>query len=117
MVFIQPVVVDDAVATNRPVAAEVRVAERVREEPRWTGWTGMMLAQSAIDQRSPFGAGAPDKNDIRPDFVPPNTPAGNVPAPSNPSGPISDPTSTKIPPAPNTTTAGRPDAGPPPVNG
>ena len=108
MLFLQPVVVNDV--AQRPVAAEVRVAERPADQPEWTG---PMLAQSPTDQRSPFGAGAPDKNDVTPPptFVPPN-PASDPPPADNGKGPFSDPMNKKIPPAP-----ARPDAGPPPPTG
>jgi len=102
MLFLQPVVVNDA--AQRPVAAEVRVAERPAQPPEWTG---PMLAQAPSDQRSPFGTGAPDKNDVTPSpvLVPPPNPSSDEPTPA-------DPMNKKIPPAPN-----RPDAGPPPPTG
>jgi hypothetical protein len=112
MLFLQPVVVDDAVATDRSTPpAEVRMAERQSLEP--PRWTGLMLAQSSIDQRSPFGTNAPNANDGTPDFVPRN-PAANTPTPNQVgSSPIGDPSSTtKIPPP-----SGVPDAGPPPPLG
>jgi hypothetical protein len=110
MLFLQPVVVDDALAADRARPAEVRRAERAEARPPWTA---ELLAQSSIDQRSPFGTNAPNMNDGRPDFVPPRpvdpTPPGTS---ATGSGAFSDPTSTKIPPM-----SGRPDAGPPPPSG
>jgi len=109
MLFLQPVVVNDA--AQRPVAAEVRMAERQADQPEWTG---LMLAQGPTDQRSPFGAGAPDKNDLRPPptFVPPNPPADEPTPADTGKGPFTDPMDKKIPPPP-----ARPDAGPPPPTG
>src|SRR6476661_3263099 len=106
MLFVQPVVVNDA--AQRPVAAEVRVAECPTDQPEWTG---PMLAQGPTDQRSPFGAGAPDKNDVTPppSFVPPNPPSDEPPPTNAGKGPFGDPGSKKIPPPP-----ARPDAGTPP---
>jgi hypothetical protein len=115
MLFFQPVVVNDAFAAHKAPPAEVRVAERVQEQPRWNG---LMLAQSSMDQRSPFGTNAPDRNDGTPNFVAPNPPS-NAPTPNDTgNGPFADPTSTKIPPqSTSSTTTVRPDAGPPPPVG
>ena len=68
MLFMQPVVVNDAHALDRATPAEVRLAEpRAAEEPpTWTGWAGTMLAQSGMDSRSPFGPNAPDTNNLTP---------------------------------------------------
>ena len=109
MLFMQPVVVSDASAVDRSPAAEVRVVERrAVEQPRWNG---TVLAQGPMDQRSPFGANAPDMNDSTPaprmmNPVDSTRPGG---APAN----VADPGSTtKIPPPSNV-----PDAGPPPPSG
>jgi hypothetical protein len=113
MVFLQPVVVNDAQAADqKTLAAEVRVIDRhALEQPVWTG---PMLAQGAMDQRSPFGNNAPASNELtpRPRMVNPsdnNTQSGFT-ATGSGAGQVADPMSTtKIPPA-----AGQPDAGPPP---
>ena len=66
MLFLQPVVVDDACAADRSAPAEVRIAERASYE-RMT-WTGTTLAQNGpMDGRSPFGPNAPGANDLTPD--------------------------------------------------
>ncbi len=109
MLFLQPVVVDDALAADRSAPAEVRIAERASYE-RMT-WTGTTLAQNGpMDGRSPFGPNAPGANDLTPDrpLVNPNAgPMASSPtaAPASPSDPSS---TTKIPPM------RAPDAGPPP---
>ena len=110
MVFLQPVVMNDAHAADRSPAAEVRVVDRQAfEQPVWHGWqvgTGLMLAQQGLDQRSPFGNNAPTSNQLTPTprMVNPN------PTDNSGAGQVSDPMSTtKIPPA-----QGQPDAGPPP---
>jgi hypothetical protein len=112
MVFLQPVVVNDAQhADQKTPAAEVRVIDRhALEQPVWTG---PMLAQGAMDQRSPFGNNAPASNELtpRPRMVNPsdNTQSGFNGTGSG-AGQVADPMSTtKIPPA-----SGQPDAGPPP---
>jgi hypothetical protein len=112
MVFLQPVVVNDAQAADQNTpAAEVRVVDRrALEQPVWTG---PMLAQGAMDQRSPFGNNAPASNELtpRPRMVNPsdNTQSG-FNGTGRGAGQVADPMSTtKIPPA-----AGQPDAGPPP---
>ena len=68
MLFMQPVVVNDAHAPDRATPAEVRLAEPRAAEapPAWTGWAGTMLAQSGMDSRSPFGPNAVDHNDLTP---------------------------------------------------
>ena len=99
MVFLQPVVVNDAQAADQTPAAEVRVIDRsALEQPTWPA---PMLAQAGMDQRSPFGNNAPTSNELTPKPTPAN--------PANSAG-VADPGSTtKIPPA-----QGQPDAGPPP---
>jgi hypothetical protein len=104
MLFMQPVVVNDAPVADRALAAEVRIVERrALEQPRWNG---TMLAQGPMDQRSPFGNNAPDMNDLTPTprMVNPPTSAQTAPADSM--------SNTKIPPP-----QGQPDAGPPPPAG
>ena len=108
MVFLQPVVMNDAHAADRSPAAEVRVVDRgALEQPVWQGWqagTGPVLAQQGMDQRSPFGNNAPTSNQLTP------TPRMVNPNATDNSGQVADPMSTtKIPPA-----QGQPDAGPPP---
>jgi hypothetical protein len=111
MVFLQPVVVNDAQAANQTPAAEVRVIDRrALEQP---AWPAPMLAQAGMDQRSPFGNNAPTSNELTPKPTPAN-PAGNSQSgfgnPGAGAGQVADPGSTtKIPPA-----QGKPDAGPPP---
>jgi hypothetical protein len=110
MLFLQPVVVHDSYAAQRSQAAEVQVVERALEPP---SWDGVMLAQGPTDQRSPFGSGAPDRNDGTPNFAPPpNPPSREEPAEAPAKGPLADPASKKVPPPPS-----RPDAGPPPPTG
>jgi len=100
MVFLQPVVVNDAHAADQSPAAEVRVVDRRTLEP--PAWTGPMLAQGAMDQRSPFGNNAPTSNEL--------TPRPRPASPTDNQAQVADPMSTtKIPPAP-----GQADAGPPP---
>jgi hypothetical protein len=72
---------------------------------------GVLLAQGSLDQRSPFGANAPNMND--------GTPAPRMMNPSDSTQPGSAPSSvgdsmsnTKIPPPQS-----QPDAGPPPPAG
>ena len=66
MLFLQPVVVDDALAADRSAPAEVRMAERPAYA-RMT-WAGATLAQNGpMDGRSPFGPNAPGANDLTPD--------------------------------------------------
>jgi hypothetical protein len=100
MLFLQPVVVNDAHAADQSPAAEVRVVDRRTLEP--PAWPGAILAQSSVDQRSPFGNNAPTSNELtpRPRMVNPD------PGTGQPADPMS---TTKIPPA-----QGQPDAGPPP---
>ena len=75
MLFLQPVVVSDAHAADRTPAAEVRPAERrAHESPVWQPAWGALLAQSSMDQRSPFGANAPDNNDVTPQRMPAHQP-------------------------------------------
>jgi hypothetical protein len=62
MLFMQPVVVTDAPDVAVAAAAEVRMAEARAAVPTWTEWNGVVLAQSSLDQRSPFGANAVDNN-------------------------------------------------------
>jgi hypothetical protein len=113
MLFLQPVVVDDARLMDRSAPAEVRIAERAQAQP---GWTGEALAQSSMDQRSPFGNNAPTSNDLTPDFVPLNRPGNQIGVDQPGGGPIRPPadsmSNTRIPPP-----SGRPDAGPPPPGG
>lgn len=116
MLFLQPVVVNDASAADRTPPAEVRVAEERAPDqpPSWSGWSDSVLAQSSLDSRSPFGANATDRNDVTPPA--PHTPTDTVTPPTTPGKPDSDTpadsmSTTKIPPhAP----ANTPDAGPPP---
>ena len=109
MLFLQPVVVDDARAADRSAPAEVRIAERPAHA-RMT-WTGATLAQNGpMDGRSPFGPNAPGANDLTPDRPLVNQHAGPMEssptaAPASPSDPAS---TTKIPPV------RAPDSGPPP---
>jgi hypothetical protein len=110
MLLLQPVVVDDALAADRSAPAEVQAAERAAEPPRWTG---ELLAQSSVDQRSPFGTNAPGANSATPDFMPPTRPGNQIGVDQPGGGPIPPPADpmagTRIsPPA-------RPDAGPPPA--
>ena len=86
MLFMQPVVVNDAQALDRATPAEVRLAEpRAAEEPpTWTGWAGTMLAQSGMDSRSPFGPNAVDHNDITPPPARPHRPGDTVAPPAAP---------------------------------
>lgn len=86
------------------------MAEPRAAAPRWTDWSGVMLAQSSLDQRSPFGANAVDNNNKV-------TPAAATTAPLPPQtsdnpdvpGSTAPPTrsSTQVPPP------GQPDAAPP----
>ena len=109
MVFLQPVVMNDAHAADRSPAAEVRVVDRrALEQPVWSAepvWMRPLLAQGGMDQRSPFGNNAPTSNQLTP------TPRMVNPTPTDNSGAgqVGDPTTTKIPPV-----TGQPDAGPPP---
>ncbi len=122
MLFFQPVVVHDASAADRSPPAEVRVAEkRAPEQEVWSGWTGTMLAQSSLDNRSPFGANAVDRNDVTPPAPAPHNPTDTVMPPSDtvnnaPGGtnPADSAGNTKIPPPEKTATPNQPDAGPPP---
>ena|SRR5205809_6720822 len=113
MLFLQPVVVSAGAADQTP-PAEVRVANRSTPEQPTSHptWSGTLVAQGAMDQRSPFGTNAPNANDGTPDFVAPNPASQNqAPGGTTSNGPIADPSSTKIPPSP---APNRPDAGPPP---
>jgi hypothetical protein len=120
MLFFQPVVVHDASAADRTPPAEVRVAEeRAPEQEVWSGWTGMVLAQSSLDNRSPFGANAVDRNDVTPPAPAPHNPTDTVMPPSSGAAPgtatpADSASNTRIPPPAPTQTAGQPDAGPPP---
>ena len=107
MLFLQPVVVSDVSAADRTPPAEVRfVDRRALEQP--PGWTGMTLAQGGMDQRSPFGANAPDMNDLTPTPRMMN-PVDSTQPGTGPGAPGDSMSNTRIPPAP-----ARPDAGPPP---
>jgi len=123
MLFFQPVVVHDASAADRSPPAEVRVAEkRAPEQEVWSDWTRTMLAQSSLDNRSPFGANAADRNDVTPPAPTPHNPSDTVMPPSSGAAPgtatpADSASNTRIPPpeqtqAPGAT--GQPDAGPPP---
>ena len=100
MLFMQPVVVNDAHALDRAVPAEVRLAQ-----PR-------ALAQNLMDQRSPFGANAPDTNNLTPRPTPARPPSATVPPPATPNAahPTDSPSNTDTPPA---QAPGQTDAGPP----
>lgn len=90
MLFMQAVVVNDAHEVERATPAEVRLAEpraaqeQAQEQPTWTDWTGTMLAQAPMDSRSPFGANAPDTNNLTPRPTPANPPAAAVTPPATP---------------------------------
>ncbi len=122
MLFFQPVVVHDASAADRSPPAEVRVAEeRAPEQEVWSDWTRTMLAQSSLDNRSPFGANAVDRNDVTPPAPAPHNPTDTITPPSdemnNAPGsttPADSAGNTKIPPPEKTATPNQPDAGPPP---
>jgi len=88
MLFMQPVVVNDAHAMDRATAAEVRLAQpsaaRGEEPPSWSGWADTMLAQSGMDSRSPFGPNAVDHNDATPAPSAPHQPGDTVAPPAAP---------------------------------
>jgi len=106
MLFMQPVVVNDVdqstVAEVRKVQ-EAQMAEPRTAEPAWTDWSGVMLAQSSLDQRSPFGANAVDNNNK---VTPGAATTAPVP-PDQPSNP--DLPGTAQPPAPSSTQPAPPD--------
>ena len=89
------------------------MAEPRAAAPRWTDWGGVMLAQSSLDQRSPFGANAVDNNNK---VTPAAATTAPLPRPTsdNPDvpGSTAPPTrsSTQVPPVPP---PGQPDAAPP----
>ena len=80
MLFMQPVVVNDAAAVERALPAEVRMAEP-RAAEQQPPWTGALFAQSSLDSRSPFGANATDRNDVTPPAPAPHNPTDTVTPP------------------------------------
>jgi hypothetical protein len=101
MLFIQPVVMNDA-HTDRATPAEVRQAEprTAEEQPNWTAW-----AQDSMGGRSPFGPNAPDTNNLTPRPTPASPPSSTVAPPAPVDVNPDDPAAT----APRQQT----DAGPP----
>lgn len=89
MLFMQPVVVNDAHAMDRATAAEVRLAQpsaaQAEEQPSWSSWADTMLAQAGMDSRSPFGPNAVDHNDLTPPPSAPHQPGDTVAPPAAPS--------------------------------
>ena len=118
MLFMQPVLVNDAHALDRTTPAEVRLAEpqAAEDQPTWTGWTGPTLAQSGMDSRSPFGPNAVDHNDLTPPGTAPHHPGDTVAPPAGPNAarPTDSSSNTRIPPA---QAPGQTDAGPPGASG
>ena len=111
MLFMQPVVVNDAAAVERAVPAEVRMAEP-RAAEQQAPWNGALFAQSSLDSRSPFGANATDRNDVAPPAPAPHTPTDAVAPPRAPNGALK-PASTPNPDVPSPQMSGQTDAGPP----
>src|SRR3954470_4912042 len=118
MLFMQPVLVNDAQALDRTTPAEVRLAEpqAAEEQPGWTGWTDTTLAQAGMDSRSPFGPNAVDHNDLTPPGTAPHRPGDTVAPPTGPNAarPTDSSSNTRIPPA---QAPGQTDAGPPGASG
>src|SRR4051812_6832278 len=115
MLFMQPVLVNDAQALDRTTPAEVRLAEpqAAENQPVWTGCTGTTLAQSGMASSSPFGPNAVDHNDLTPPGTAPHRPGDTVAPPTGPNAarPTDSSSNTRIPPA------GQTDAGPPGASG
>ena len=107
MLFMQPVVVNDAQA-DRATAAEVRQAEprAAEEQGTWTGWAEMMLAQDSMGGRSPFGPNAPDTNNLTPRPTPASPPASTVEPPATPAAANPEDSAATVP-------GQQTDAGPP----
>jgi hypothetical protein len=101
MLFMQPVVVNDVEQSTVAEVREVQMTEPRAAEPAWTDWSGVMLAQSSLDQRSPFGANAVDNNNKVTPGAATTEPA--TPAPSNNPdvpGSTQEPSPSSAPPAP-----------------
>src|SRR5512147_370988 len=120
MLFMQPVVVNDAHAMDRATAAEVRLAQpsavRGEEQPSWSGWADTTLAQGGMDSRSPFGPNAVDHNDLTPPASAPHQPGDTVapPAAPNAAKPADSPGDSPNQPA---QAPGQTDAAPPGASG
>ena len=85
MLFMQPVVVNDA-QVERATPAEVRQAEprAAEEQLTWTAWAETTVAQDSMGGRSPFGPNAPDTNNLTPRPTPASPPAQTVEPPAAP---------------------------------